>query len=49
MYNFTLGFCIAILISMIVVSCSPTFETETACQQCTECWWFSEVEGEENE
>ena len=46
MYHFTLGFMAAMLVAMIIVSYSPTPETEKACQQCTECWWFSESEEE---
>ena len=49
MYHFTLGFCIAMLIAMIIVSYNPTLETERACQQCTECWYFKLAEGENNE
>ena len=47
MRNFTLGFMVAMLIAMFVVSYHPTPTTEIACQQCTECWWFSESEGDE--
>ena len=48
MRNFTLGFMVAMLVAMVVVSYSPTPETEEACMQCNECWWFSEA-SEENE
>ena len=44
MRNFTIGFMVAMLVAMVVVSYNPTPETEKACQQCTECWWFSESE-----
>ena len=49
MRNFTIGFMVAMLVAMVVVSYSPTPETENACMQCTECWWFSESEDESNE
>ena len=47
MRNFTLGFMAATLVAMVVVSYSPIPETENACMQCTECWWFAETEGDE--
>ena len=48
MYNFTLGFCIAMLVAMVIVSYSPAPKLDEACMQCTECWWFAESE-ENNE
>ena len=47
MRNFTLGFMIMGIIAMFVVRYSPIPKTENACIQCTECWWFSELEGDE--
>ena len=48
MYHFTLGFCIAILIAIIVVSYNPTPEIATVCGKCgSEEWWFVIAEGEE--
>ena len=48
MYHFTLGFCIAILISMIVVSYNPTPETEQACSNCgMKAWYFKLAKGDE--
>ena len=50
MYHFTLGFCIAILIAIIVVSYNPTPETEQTCSKCgSKAWWFQLAEGEDNE
>ena len=47
MRNLSLGIMIGVLISMVIVSYFPLPETELACQQCNECWWFDLAEGDE--
>ena len=38
------------LIAMIIVSYSPTPETEQACSKCgAKAWWFQLAEGQNNE
>ena len=48
MRNFTLGFMVAMLIAMFVVSYHPTPETDEACGKCgSKAWWFQLAEGDE--
>ena len=48
MRHFTLGFCVAMLIAMVVVSYNPTPETIEVCKQCgARAWWFQLAEGDE--
>ena len=50
MRDFTIGFMVAMLIAMVVVSYSPTPETIQTCSKCgSKAWWFQLAEGEDNE
>ena len=46
-YYFTLGFVLAMLVAMIIVSHNPEPETEEACGKCgAKAWWFQLAEGD---
>ena len=46
MRSYALGIMTGIIICMIILCYIPLTETELACQQCNECWWFDLAEGD---
>ena len=49
LYYITVGIILGVLTCMCILTYYPITETEQACQQCNDCWWFRLAEGEKNE
>ena len=47
LYYLTIGFMIAMVVSVLVVRYIPPPRTPDSCMVCNECWWFELAEGDE--